>query len=97
MTPGSLLLNVTVHCERSALADVGYFLKRRLLPDWRSVWDEVSLLELPDGQGYALHLTHHDPLLLSDFDPGKDPDLLRIMQAYPGLVAYFPTLLKVLE
>lgn len=97
MTSHKHILNVTFHCEHSALKDVGYFLRHRLLPNWRERWAEVLLLELPAEQGYAVHISDEDDEALSQFAPGDDPDVQKIMSVYPKLVTFFPTLLKVID
>ena len=90
------ILNVTFHCERSALKDVRYFLEHRLLPNWRTEWANVLLLELPDEQGFAVQIQDPSADKLTAFVPGDDPDVARIIAVYPKLVTFFPTLLKVL-
>lgn len=92
----SYILNVTFHVEHSALRDVGYFLQHRLLPSWRVSWGNVLLLELPDDAGFALQISGDDLEVLSSIAPGDDPDVQKILSVYPGLVTFFPTLLKVL-
>lgn len=97
MTPDRHILNVTFHCERSALRDVAYFLKHRLLPGWRSRFSEVHLLALPEMQGFAVQISDEDDTRLTDFEPATDPDVLKIMSVYPEMVTFFPTLLSVIE
>ena len=97
MTPNSnYILNVTFHCEHTALNDVRYFLTHRLLPNWRGVWGEVTLLALPDGQGFAVQVRHPDSEALRSFEPGEDPDVRKIMSVYPNIVTFFATLLEVI-
>ena len=91
------ILNVTFHCEASARRDVGYFLEHRLVPNWRTEWAKVLLLELPDEQGFAVQIQDPSSDRLKAFVPGEDPDAARILAVYPKLVTFFPTLLKVLS